>query len=172
MDVWRVFWFCPFHLSPLTKMFGVWLTPTSVSATSCLEKKIHGRRRKWVENTRLGGGKPRDWHLVLKTLYCWASDSDSMHSATVEYLGCYFVQQVSPRRWLDLKRVTWENSQARNTICLFAASHIVESSRIYESKAAFPLQTLLIPTALFMQCGASLLSWNWSVLFSTVSVAL
>lgn len=33
-----VFSFCPLHLFPLTKMFEVWLTPTDVSLTSCLEK--------------------------------------------------------------------------------------------------------------------------------------
>lgn len=95
-DVWRdCFRLCPLHLSPLAEMFEVRPTPTDVSAASLLR----ARSRKWVMNNHgLCGGKPKDWHLVLKTFHCWVSNTDSRHWTPVEYLSWYLLQDFPPWR--------------------------------------------------------------------------
>lgn len=75
-------------------MFGVWLTLTTMTATSCLEKKkIQRGRRKRDENTPAWWRKTLDWHLVPKTLHCWVSDSDGMHWTAIENFNWYLFQE-------------------------------------------------------------------------------
>ena len=163
MSDW-VFWSCPIHLSPRQRCLGCGSLQQVCQLLPVL-RKIHRGRRKWVANTpawlrktaRLTSSPP-NIALLAFTLwqhlfnYCWI-------------LELIFVSPASPGGgWLDLswERETWENSQACNKICLFAASQIVKSSRIYKSKACFPSNSVSILTALFVHCGAPLQGWNWS----------
>lgn len=121
---------------PLTMMFGVW----QVCQPLPVLRKIHRRRRKRVVNTPAWQRKTKRLTSGLQNIvllgawlwqhafnYCWI-------------LQLIFVSGVSPGGRLDLSMQTWENSQACNKICLFAASQIVKSSRIYKSNAGFPFK--------------------------------
>lgn len=83
---------------PLTKMFRVWLTPTSMSATtSCLEKKSIEEGGSQLRILWLVRKKNRDWHLspqniVLLGFRFW------QHAFNYRWIvELIFVLGVSPR---------------------------------------------------------------------------